>query len=144
VREYHPWELGLAASANASRDSITIVRLNKDVVDAWGIPVLHIEATFGDNERDMVRDMGETAGEMLEAAGVKDIQVSYGPRSTPGILIHEVGTARMGNDRKKSVLNKFNQAHDVNNLFVDRRRLLCIERQSESNTHDDGINCSRL
>src|SRR4029079_684943 len=93
------------------------VRLNKDVVDAWGIPVLHIEATFGENERAMVRDMGETAGEMLNAAGAKDIRVSYGPTSTPGILIHEVGTARMGTDPKKSVLNRFNQAHDVRNLF---------------------------
>jgi len=118
VREYHPWGIGLGGFGECLARLDNHVRLNKDVVDAWGIPVLHIEATFGDNERDMVRDMGETAGEMLEAAGVKDIQVSYGPRSTPGILIHEVGTARMGNDRKKSVLNKFNQAHDVNNLFV--------------------------
>jgi choline dehydrogenase-like flavoprotein len=118
VREYHPWGIGLGGFGECLARLDNHVRLNKDVVDAWGIPVLHIEATFGDNELKMVRDMGETAGEMLEAAGVKDIQVSYGPRSTPGILIHEVGTARMGNDRKKSVLNKFNQAHDVNNLFV--------------------------
>jgi len=118
VREYHPLGIGLGGFGECRARLDNHVRLNKDVVDAWGIPVLHIEATFGDNELKMVRDMGETAGEMLEAAGVKDIQVSYGPRSTPGILIHEVGTARMGNDRKKSVLNKFNQAHDVNNLFV--------------------------
>ena len=118
VREYHPWGIGLGGFGECLARRENHVRLNKDVVDAWGIPVLHIEAAFGDNEREMVRDMGETAGEMLNAAGVKDIRVSYGPTSTPGILIHEVGTARMGNDRKKSVLNKFNQAHDVKNLFV--------------------------
>ncbi|HYJ47881.1 MAG TPA: GMC family oxidoreductase, partial [Pyrinomonadaceae bacterium] len=49
---------------------------------------------------------------------VKNVQTSHGPTSTPGILIHEVGTCRMGSDPKKSVLNKFNQAHDVKNLFV--------------------------
>src|ERR671916_678322 len=73
---------------------------------------------FGDNERKMVEDMGEEAGQMLERAGVKDVRSSYGPTSTPGILIHEVGTARMGDDPKRSVLNKFNQAWDVKNLFV--------------------------
>jgi choline dehydrogenase-like flavoprotein len=118
VREYHPWGIGLGGFGECLARRENHVRLNKDVVDAWGIPVLHIEVTFGDNEREMVRDMGETAAEMLNAAGAKDIRVSYGPTSTPGILIHEVGTARMGNDPKKTVLNKFNQAHDVHNLFV--------------------------
>jgi choline dehydrogenase-like flavoprotein len=88
------------------------------VVDAWGIPVVHIDMAFGDNERKMVVDMGETAAEILEAAGAKDIRATYGPPTTPGILIHEVGTARMGNDPKTSVLNKFNQSWDVKNLFV--------------------------
>jgi choline dehydrogenase-like flavoprotein len=118
VREYHPWGIGLGGFGESLARHENHVRINKDVVDAWGIPVLHIEMKFGDNEREMVRDMGETAAEMLEAAGVKDIRVSYGPTSTPGILIHEVGTARMGNDPKKSVLNRFNQSHDVKNLFV--------------------------
>jgi choline dehydrogenase-like flavoprotein len=55
--------------------------------------------------------------EMLEAAGAKDIRVLAGVEM-PGMAIHELGTARMGNDPKKSVLNAFNQAHDVKNLFV--------------------------
>jgi choline dehydrogenase-like flavoprotein len=118
VREYHPWGIGIGGFGECLARFDNHVRINKDVVDAWGIPVLHIEVTFGDNEREMVKDMGETAAEMLHAAGVQDVRVSYGPTSTPGILIHEVGTARMGNDPKKSVLNKFNQAHDVKNLFV--------------------------
>jgi choline dehydrogenase-like flavoprotein len=118
VRDYHPWGIGLGGFGECLARRENHVRLNKDVVDAWGIPVLHIEAAFGDNEREMVKDMGETAGEMLSAAGVRDIRVNHGPTSTPGILIHEVGTARMGDDPKKSVLNKFNQAHDVKNLFV--------------------------
>ena len=118
VREFHPWGIGLGGFGECLARFDNHVRINKDVVDAWGIPVLHIEATFGDNEREMVKDMGETAAEMLHAAGVQNVRTSYGPTSTPGILIHEVGTARMGDDPKKSVLNKFNQAHDVKNLFV--------------------------
>ncbi|MGH9533417.1 MAG: GMC family oxidoreductase [Terriglobales bacterium] len=55
--------------------------------------------------------------EMLEAAGAKNIQ-SYGQATTPGWAIHEVGVARMGTDPKTSVLNQFEQAHDVPNLFV--------------------------
>ena len=64
-----------------------------------------------------MRDAGVTAAEMLEAAGAKEIRVqtSFG---MPGMAVHEVGTARMGNDPKKFVLNPFNQAHDVENLFV--------------------------
>jgi choline dehydrogenase-like flavoprotein len=118
VREFHPWGIGLGGFGECLARYENHIRLDKDVVDAWGIPVLHIEAAFGDNESEMVKDMGVTAAEMLEAAGVKNIQTSHGPTSTPGILIHEVGTCRMGSDPKKSVLNKFNQAHDVNNLFV--------------------------
>jgi len=118
VRENHPWSISLGGFGECLARFENHVRINKDVVDAWGIPVLHIEIAFGDNEREMVKDMGETAEEMLRAAGAEDICVSYGPTSTPGILIHEVGTARMGNDKKRSVLNKFNQAHDVKNLFV--------------------------
>ncbi len=62
--------------------------------------------------------MGNVAGEMLEEAGAKSITITRGPTSIPGHAIHEVGTARMGNDPKTSVLNKFAQAWDVKNLFV--------------------------
>jgi choline dehydrogenase-like flavoprotein len=118
VRDWHPWSISLGGFGECLARFENHIRINRDVVDAWGIPVLHIEAEFGDNERNMVYDMGETAAEMLEAVGAKEIRVSHGPTSVPGILIHEVGTARMGDDPKKSVLNKFNQAWDVKNVFV--------------------------
>jgi choline dehydrogenase-like flavoprotein len=54
---------------------------------------------------------------MLEAAGATDIEVNTAS-ATPGMAIHEVGTARMGTDPKKSVLNAYNQTHDVENIFV--------------------------
>ncbi len=93
------------------------VRLDDKVKDAWDIPALHIDCVQGDNERAMAKDMMESSKEMLEAAGAKITSTNtvYPP---PGFAIHEVGTARMGSDPKTSVLNKWNQAHDVKNLFV--------------------------
>jgi choline dehydrogenase-like flavoprotein len=71
----------------------------------------------GKNEAALMRDAGVTAAEMLEAAGAKNISLTTGTEM-PGMAIHEVGTARMGNDSKKSVLNAFCQSHDVSNLLV--------------------------
>jgi len=118
IRGRHPWGIGVGAFAECLARFENHVRINKDVVDKWGIPALHIDMEFGDNERKLVEDAAERGGEMLEAAGVKYIELSKGPLSNPGLAIHEVGTARMGTDPKKSVLNAFNQAHDVKNLFV--------------------------
>jgi choline dehydrogenase-like flavoprotein len=91
--------------------------IDSNLKDAWGIPALHIVMAHGDNEAALMEDAGASAAEMLEAAGAKDIRVQAGVE-TPGMAIHELGTARMGNDPKTSVLNAFNQTHDVNNLFV--------------------------
>lgn len=85
--------------------------------DAWGIPALRISMTHGENEVALMRDAGVSAAEMLEAAGAKDIQVTT-KSEMPGMAVHEVGTARMGNDPKKFVLDAWNQAHDIKNLFV--------------------------
>src|SRR5207247_4556122 len=91
--------------------------IESNLKDAWGIPALRISMTHGDNEAALMEDAGATAAEMLEAAGDKDIRVRTRVEM-PGMAIHELGTARMGNDPKKSVLNAFNQTHDVKNLFV--------------------------
>jgi choline dehydrogenase-like flavoprotein len=93
------------------------LEIDRDLKDAWGIPALHINMSHGDNEAALMEDAGASAAEMLEAAGAKDIHVQANVE-IPGMAIHELGTARMGNDPKKSVLNAFNQAHDVKNLFV--------------------------
>ena len=71
----------------------------------------------GKNEAALMRDAAITGAEMLEAAGAKDIRLTTGTEM-PGMAIHEVGTARMGNDPKKSVLDPFCKSHDVSNLLV--------------------------
>ncbi len=93
------------------------VQIDPNRVDTFGIPVLQVHMAYGENELALVKAMAESAGEMLEAAGAKNIHVSAKP-SGPGWAIHEVGIARMGNDPKKSVLNQFQQTHDIKNLFV--------------------------
>src|SRR5204863_545798 len=91
--------------------------------DEFGIPVLRIHCTWGENELAMRKDMAASAAEMLEAAGCKDVRTNDAYRegglgAEPGLGIHEMGTARMGRDPRTSVLNGHNQAHDVPNLFV--------------------------
>ena len=65
----------------------------------------------------MARDAAESATEILRRAGAVEISTAY-EMTAPGRIIHELGTARMGNDPKTAVLNKFNQSHDVKNVFV--------------------------
>ncbi len=93
------------------------VEIDPDVCDAWGIPVLRINVEWGPNELAMARDMVETQREMFKTAGIEVMSERTTPLP-PGWSIHEAGTARMGNDPKTSVLNKFNQCHDLKNLFV--------------------------
>jgi len=93
------------------------VSIDKNVVDAWKIPVLHVDTKYGDNEFNMSRDAVDTGVAMAEAAGFEVLSKNYEP-NPPGYSIHELGTCRMGDDPKTSVLNKWNQSHDIKNLFV--------------------------
>ncbi|MBI4910134.1 MAG: GMC family oxidoreductase, partial [Acidobacteria bacterium] len=93
------------------------VRINPNVKDEWGIPVLHISQRYTDNEHRMAKDAMETGVELCKSAGF-EILAQHAQMVPPGESIHELGTCRMGADRKKSVLNGWNQAHDVKNLFV--------------------------
>ncbi len=93
------------------------VEIDPNVKDVYGIPVLRIHMSDGENEGAMIQDMGDSAGEMLEAAGAKNIR-TYAHPSAPRWALHEAGMARMGSDPKKSVLNQFQRTHDINNLYV--------------------------
>ena len=107
--------LGAFGESLASFDNFC--EIDPNLKDAWGIPALRISMAHGKNEAAMMRDAGVTAAEMLDAAGAKNIRVTTGVEM-PGMAIHEVGTARMGIDPKKSVLNPFSQSHDISNLVV--------------------------
>ena len=93
------------------------VELDKEKVDAWGVPTLKIHCAWGENELAIRKDMSIAAAEMLAAAGARDIQ-PFTDDDPPGFSVHEMGTARMGRDPKTSVLNSYNQTHEVKNLFI--------------------------
>ena len=112
-----PWSMWLGGWGECLPRHDNYVTLHPALKDKWGIPALHIQCTFGPNELEMLKDMQVTAAEILEAAGARDIQ-TFNDELPPGLCIHEMGTARMGRDPKTSVLNGWNQAHDVLNLFV--------------------------
>ena len=91
--------------------------LDYDKLDDWGLPTVTFDAELQENELKMRKDILESAVEMLEKAGLRDVQ-GYDNESALGLGIHEMGTARMGRDRKTSVLNGNNQLHDVPNVYV--------------------------
>jgi choline dehydrogenase-like flavoprotein len=111
------WSAYFEAYGETLPDFNNQVTLSPDRKDQWGLPLLEISMEYGDNEKRMREDMQQTAVEMLEAADLDWVQ-PFDNNPTPGSVIHEMGTARMGNDPKTSVLNKWNQAHDIPNLFV--------------------------
>jgi choline dehydrogenase-like flavoprotein len=118
VRKWYVAPVGLTTRAHMLSRFENFVEIDPDgVVDAWGIPVLKVHIRHSDNEREMGKDAAETAAEILSRAGATEISISRN-LTVPGRIIHELGTARMGADPKKSVLNKFNQMHDVKNVFV--------------------------
>ena len=111
------WQMNLGGFGETLPNHNNKVTLDKTKKDKWGQPVIAIDCEFGDNEFKMRKDMMDDAAEMLEIAGLKNIK-TFDNGSAPGMAIHEMGTARMGNDPKTSVLNKWNQMHEVSNVFV--------------------------
>jgi choline dehydrogenase-like flavoprotein len=111
------WSMGLGGFGEMLPYSENKVTIDKTKRDKWGQYVLAIDCELKENEQKMRLDMMTDAAEMLEASGAKKVY-TFDNGSFPGMAIHEMGTARMGNDPKDSVLNKWNQMHDVPNVFV--------------------------
>ena len=117
VREAGPWTIGMTAFGEILPYHENHMRLDRDRKDKHGLPMMVVNAVVRENERKMEKDMTNDAAEMLEAAGYKNVTVRS-DNFNVGNSIHEMGTARMGADPKKSVLNKFNQVHACKNVFV--------------------------
>jgi len=111
------WSVGMGAFGETLPYHENKVTLDRNTKDKWGLNVLSFDCELKENELKMRKDMLNDAKEMLEAVGAKNVQ---GGDSNPylGRGIHEMGTARMGKDRKTSVLNKWNQVWNAPNVFV--------------------------
>src|SRR5271154_1319871 len=124
VRSKYGNFIGFSGRGEMIPNPDTYCEIDPKVVDKWGIPVLRFHFAWSDNEIKMAKDMQETFRAIVEAGGgtfYSDAKpggdLPYGI-AAGGRIIHELGTARMGDDAKTSVLNKNCQAHDVKNLFV--------------------------
>ncbi|GGZ41921.1 GMC family oxidoreductase [Echinicola pacifica] len=111
------WHFGLNGFGEQLPHYDNMVSLNRDKTDVYGLATLNIDCEFRENEQNMRKDMRESAEQILEAAGAKNIN-SYDNSPPPGHCIHEMGTARIGKDPKTSVVNKYNQMHEVPNVYI--------------------------
>ncbi|MEC7689797.1 MAG: GMC family oxidoreductase, partial [Pseudomonadota bacterium] len=112
-----PWKFVLTTFAECLPQETNRITLSDTKTDADGLPQLRIDFTFSENEYKLLAAAKEEAAKMVEAAGGKVLFGSDKP-NPGGSAIHEMGGARMGKDPKTSVLNGYNQAHDIPNLFV--------------------------
>lgn len=116
--------IGFAGRGEMIPNANSFCEIDPNVVDKWGIPVLRFHFAWSENEIRMAKDMQETFQSIVEAAGGTFYGNLRGAGKSPygisegGTIVHELGTVRMGNDPKTSVLNKNSQAHDVRNVFV--------------------------
>ncbi|MCY7422346.1 MAG: GMC family oxidoreductase [Chitinophagaceae bacterium] len=117
LSEPGPWRFGITGFGETLPYHENMISLDKTKKDKWGLPVLSFDVEFKDNEKKMRADMMNDGKEILEAGGLINVK-TYDAGSYPGMGIHEMGTARMGADPKTSVVNKFNQVWDAQNVFV--------------------------
>ena len=111
------WRLSASGWGETLPDVNNTITLDANVKDKWGIPAARLDVRWRENERAMDKDMQVGVAEMLEAAGCTNVR-THGSNNPPGHCIHEMGGARMSKTREEGVLNNWNQAWDVKNLFV--------------------------
>ena len=113
-----PWRINIGAFGEQLPNPNNRVTLHPTKTDKWGNPQALFNVSYGENEHTMLEEARKDAVAMLEAAGCTDINSNPVNLTVPGNRIHEMGSARMGNDPTNSVLNKWCQTHDVPNLFI--------------------------
>ena len=122
-RYFYGAGVGMAGRGEAVPTRDNLCAIDPDVVDKYGIPVLKFNVKWSDYEVNQAKHMKETFKEIMHNMGAiitwgaDGAENSYGLES-PGKIIHEAGTVRMGDDPRTSALNKYNQGHDCKNLFV--------------------------
>jgi choline dehydrogenase-like flavoprotein len=112
-----PWGIYMYMQGETIPKASNHVRLHETRKDQWGIPLLVTSVDYDANDEKMITDWRTQAEEMLEVAGCHDVE-THDKGWAPGLDIHEMGGARMGNDPRTSMLNKWNQVHSCPNVFV--------------------------
>ncbi|MGI9295263.1 MAG: GMC oxidoreductase, partial [Pseudomonadales bacterium] len=117
LRTPGPWFMFLAGFGEHLPHKDSRMLLDEKQVDSYGIPRVKFDSVYRENEQNMRKDIAAQTEAMLKAAGAVNVN-SFVSDVGPGTAIHEMGTARMGDNPAESVLSKWNQAYDVANLFV--------------------------
>lgn len=117
IKALHPAMVNVYARGEPLPVYDSYIEIDKNLVDHWDIPALHIHYKRTDNDEKIRKHAFQSMTELMHAAKV-EILSARDSLSTPGTINHEMGTARMGHDPKTNVLNAYNQAHDAKNLFV--------------------------
>ncbi len=112
-----PWVIELEGYGEMLPRADNRATLHNTKKDRWGMAQLHVECTFGENDKKIRKVMMDTAAEMMRGLGLQNVK-TFNTEDSAGLGIHEMGTARMGHDPRTSVLNGYNQCHDVNNVFI--------------------------
>lgn len=112
-----PWRVGSHMMGETIPKESNQVYLDKTEVDEWGMPLIHIDVDYDDNDEKMIKDFQEQLTDMYEKAGFTDIKVEDDHR-VPGLDIHEMGGVRMGRDPETSMLNSWHQLHSCPNVIV--------------------------
>ena len=123
VKKYYGSVVGFGGRGESIAMKDNYCEIDPSVVDEFGIPVLRFHYNWSDFERKQVKHMHETFDELIHNMGGEALSAAPGADreyglEAPGRIIHEVGTTRMGNDPKTSVVNQFQQLHDANNVFI--------------------------
>ncbi len=118
LKKLAPWTINAGMVGEVIPRETNFVRLDSELKDKYGLPQMRFSVDFSDNELKMIKDFyNSTFGEMLDAAGFKNIQ-KIDTQRVPGHANHEMGGVRMGKDPKTSMLNAYNQLHACKNVFV--------------------------
>ena len=123
IRKLYGSTVGISGRGECIARYDNYCEIDSGTVDKFGIPVLKFNYSWSDHERRQARHMHDTFEEILTNLGGTLLGRKPGPESdyglhAPGRIIHEVGTTRMGDDPGNSVLNKYSQAHECENLYV--------------------------
>lgn len=112
-----PWQIWMGGWGECLPYHTNKISLDPNETDQWGMPLIRINFSFGENEKLMMEDIKITSQQMLESAGFESVS-GFNYEKPGGSTIHEMGTARMGKDPRTSVLNAYNQIHSVKNVFI--------------------------
>jgi len=121
VKKYYGSVIGLWSRGESVPNKDNYCEIHPEKKDKYGIPILRFNYKWSDYERKQANHMNETVKEIVNNIGGHMLWENGGPDNgllTPGEVIHEVGTTRMGDNPKKSVVNKYEQLHDAKNVFI--------------------------